>query len=105
MILVERDKENYITANQQKRKLNKQRDTLVVLKGRYNELEKRFIDQNSIIGHGFAHVTALLEDLQHKEHSILATHAATRRNFFLMHQHTLSILVSKILQVCYSIQH
>lgn len=99
LVLVERDRENYITANQQKRKLNKQRDTLVVLKGRYNELEKRFNDQNSTMGHGFAHVTKLLQDLQHKEHSLLASHAAIRRNFFLMHQRALSVLVSKILQV------
>lgn len=72
---------------------------MVILKGRYNDLEKRFTDQNSTMGQGFAHVTKLLQDLQHKEHGLLASHAATRRNFFLMHQRTLAILVSKILQV------
>ncbi|KAG0623500.1 hypothetical protein M758_3G179200 [Ceratodon purpureus] len=98
LVLVERDRENYITANQQKRKLNKQRDTLVLLKGRYNDLERRFNEQNSSMGHGFAHVTKLLQDLQNKEHGLLVSHGVTRRNFFLMHQRNLSILVSKILQ-------
>lgn len=99
LVLVERDRENYITANQQKRKLNKQRDTLVLLKGRYGDLEKRFNEQNSTMGRGFAHVTKLLQDLQSKEHGLLHSHAITRRNFFLMHQRNLSIIVSKILQV------
>lgn len=99
LVLLERDRENYVTANQQKRKLNKQRDTLQLLRGRYGDLEKRFNTDNSKMGHSFAQITKLLQDLQSKEKGLLKSHATTRRNFFLMHQRGLSVLVSKILQV------
>lgn len=98
LVLLERDRENYVTANQQKRKLNKQRDTLQLLRGRYGDLEKRFNTDNSKMGHSFAQITKLLQDLQSKEKGLLKSHATTRRNFFLMHQRGLSVLVSKILQ-------
>lgn len=102
-MLIERDHENYITANQQKRKLNKQRDTLCTLKGRHSDLEKWFIDQNSKLTDDFARVTKLLQDLQTKEHALEQAHASLRRQFFCMHQRALSLLVSKVLQVCASL--
>ena len=101
LVLIERDHENYITANQQKRKLNKQRDTLSTLKGRHADLEKRFFDQNSKLADDFARVTKLLQDLQNQEHGLLQSHANVRRNFFCMHRRALTLLVSKVLQVSY----
>jgi len=94
-VLIERDHENYITANQQKRKLNKQRDTLCTLKGRHSDLEKWFIDQNSKLTDDFARVTKLLQDLQTKEHALEQAHASLRRQFFCMHQRALSLLSPK----------
>lgn len=46
-VLVERDHENQATINQQKRKISRQRDVLSALKQKYQESEKKFLDEVS----------------------------------------------------------
>ncbi|KAJ7525487.1 hypothetical protein O6H91_17G053400 [Diphasiastrum complanatum] len=97
-ILIERDNDNYVTAGQQKRRLTKQRDILCNLKARHAELEKSFKTQNAKLAEDYARFTRLLQDLQSKEQDLRAGHELQQQKFFRMHQHSLAVLVSKVLQ-------
>lgn len=97
-VLVERDKENYITTTQQKKKLTRQRDTLMMLKNKHAELERRFKEENSKLTEDYTRVTRLLQELQHKEFDLRDSYEKQHREFFCMHQHALAVLVSKVLQ-------
>lgn len=98
-VLVERDHDNYVTAGQQKRKLTKQRDTLCALKGRHGDNEKRFLLQNTKLTSDYAKVIKLLQDLQSKERQLQAAQERQHWEFLSMHNHSLTVLVSKVLQV------
>lgn len=98
-VLTEREHENYMMSNQQKKKITKQRDALSNIKGRHHELEKKFLDQNERITEDYFRVTGSLHDLQQKEQHLQSIHKSIHRRFFCMHQHIVSCLVSRVLQV------
>ncbi|BFI23117.1 serine/arginine repetitive matrix protein 1 [Marchantia polymorpha subsp. ruderalis] len=98
LVLTEREYENYVMTNQQKKKLTRQRDTLSTIKGRHRELERSFMGHNERLADDHNRVTKLLQDLQMKEQSLQASHANIKKRFFLMHQRMISGVVNRILQ-------
>ncbi|CAM6099303.1 unnamed protein product [Calypogeia fissa] len=97
-VLAERELENYVMSNQQKKKITKQRDSLSNIKGRHHELEKKFTEHNERLTEDYLRVTRLLQELQRKEQNLQLIHAQIHRRFFLMHLRTISSFVSRVLQ-------
>jgi hypothetical protein len=57
-------KENTATINQQKRKLSRQHDVLLNLKGKYSRTDGKFCDENSKLTEEYKRITEHFKDMQ-----------------------------------------
>ena len=65
-VLVERSAENARTRDAQKRRRQRQRDTLATLKERHRDLDGRAQEENARLTDEYRRITELFKDLQHK---------------------------------------
>jgi hypothetical protein len=56
--------ENTATINQQKRKLSRQHDVLLNLKGKYSRSDSKFCDENSKVTEEYKRITEHFKDMQ-----------------------------------------
>lgn len=56
--------ENTATINQQKRKLSRQHDVLLNLKGKYSRSDSKFCDENSKLTEEYKRITEHFKDMQ-----------------------------------------
>jgi len=97
-VLQERDKENELTQQQQKRKIARHRDVLSNLKSRYAELDKKYQDDNMRLTEEYRRVTEQFKDLQRKYRHFAKADSARRGSVRTMNADRVASLVRKVLQ-------
>ena len=97
-VLQERDKENELTQQQQKRKIARHRDVLSNLKSRYHELDRKFQEENRTLTDEYRRVTEQFKDLQGKYRHFAKADSARRASVREMNADRAAALVQKVLQ-------
>ncbi|KAK9817150.1 hypothetical protein WJX72_010361 [[Myrmecia] bisecta] len=97
-VLVERDAENQSTINQQKRKISRQRDVLSTLKQRYQDCEKKSIDENMRVTDEYKRITEAFRDLQGKFKHFQAADMRRFGKVWAMKQEQMQGLAQQVLQ-------
>eukprot|EP00227_Mantoniella_beaufortii_P020533 CAMPEP_0197588540 /NCGR_PEP_ID=MMETSP1326-20131121/9790_1 /TAXON_ID=1155430 /ORGANISM="Genus nov. species nov., Strain RCC2288" /LENGTH=456 /DNA_ID=CAMNT_0043153381 /DNA_START=206 /DNA_END=1573 /DNA_ORIENTATION=+ len=96
-VLVERDHENQSTISQQRRKIARQRESLLSLKSRYGESDKRFQDENVKLTEEYRRVTEQFKDLQAKYRHFELADIRKFQEVWAMNEETVAGKVRRVL--------
>jgi dynein regulatory complex protein 1 len=96
-VLVERDHENQSTISQQRRKIARQRESLLALKSRYADSDKKFQDENVRLTEEYRRVTEQFKDLQAKYRHFELADIRKFQEVWAMNEETVAAKVKRVL--------
>ncbi|KAL0587613.1 hypothetical protein ABG067_002909 [Albugo candida] len=97
-VLTERDMENSATLSQLKRKLTRFKETLSLLRTKYNQSETRDRQQNQVLTEEFRRTTKQYRDLQKKYAHFVAIEDTRLKEVWDMHRQVITAKLDKMLK-------